>query len=114
APYRDQAMRFGSEGRRARAQLTSRDREHVALVTVGKVRARLAAQVVRECPSVRAEHAEHEVRTPRDGVTLAGFRDDAPEQTQVAQHAEQGQERQRDEVMRLATGAAPDDLKHLR
>ncbi len=73
-----------------------------------------AAQVPGQGARVGPQHAQHEVhdrrRSPRVVGRLLGHPLDEGE---VAEHAEQGQHRQRDEAPRVLARHAPDQLEHL-
>ena len=110
---RHEAVALGVEIVVARAELGGGDAEEVALVAVGEQGAGAATQVVREGARVAAEHGAHEVGAAADAA-IGVIERDAVDEPQVAQHAEQREERERDEAVRLLAGDALDQLEDLR
>ena len=110
----DQAVSGGAQGGRALAELRRRDAHQVALEALGQELAGALAQVVAERARVGAEHAEHQVGAAHLLAALARLGQDARDERQVTQHAEQRQERERDQTVRLGAGHAANELEHLR
>jgi hypothetical protein len=110
---RDEAVALGVELVEARDDVGRGDAEEIALVAVGEERARAAAEVARERARVAAEDGDDEVGAARD-ATVGVIDDDRVDEPEVAEHAEEGEERERDESVRLLAGHALDELQDLR
>ena len=99
----EQSMPFGDEHVVAGGELLRGHFEELALETLAQQRACTLTQVARERARVGAEHAQHEVHDAGCAAgSVVAIAHAILRERDVAEHAEQGEERERDDPFALA------------